>query len=125
MNNNPQAPASVTSYSTEKGRKCRAAISFHNAVRRDGRRWRVPRHDDLGSVQAQYGGSGGPNVWKSTAYYRDYPNGPQFCGRCVHFRPPAACQIVEPPISPSGWCRFFYPQPVVLYRRGAPVGPGY
>jgi hypothetical protein len=49
MNNNPQAPASVTSYSTEKGRKCRAAISFHNAVRRDGRRWRVPRHDDLGS----------------------------------------------------------------------------
>ena len=76
-----------------------------------------------GPVQAQYGG--GPNVWKSTAYYRDYPNGPQFCGRCVHFRPPAACQIVEPPISPSGWCRFFYPQPVVLYRRGAPVGPGY
>ena len=76
-----------------------------------------------GPVQAQYGG--GPYVWKSTAYYRDYPNGPQFCGRCVHFRPPAACQIVEPPISPNGWCRFFYPQPVVLYRRGAPVGPGY
>jgi hypothetical protein len=76
-----------------------------------------------GSVQAQYGGR--PDVWKSTAYYRDYPNGPQFCGPCVHFRPPAACQIVEPPISPNGWCRFFYPQPVVLYRRGAPVGPGY
>jgi hypothetical protein len=58
-----------------------------------------------GPVQAQYGG--GP--WKSTAYYRDAPNGPQFCGRCVHFRPPAACQIVEPPISPGGWCRYFYP----------------
>jgi hypothetical protein len=28
-----------------------------------------------GPVQAQYGGWGGPNVWKSTAYYRDYPNG--------------------------------------------------
>src|SRR5262249_22867629 len=53
-----------------------------------------------GSVQAQYGG--GPYVWKSIAYYRDSPNGPQFCGRCVHFRPPGACQIVEPPISPNG-----------------------
>jgi hypothetical protein len=77
-----------------------------------------------GPVQAQYGGyGGGPNVWKSTAYYRDYPNGPQFCGRCVHFRAPAACQIVEPPISPTGWCRFFYPVPVI-YRGRPPVGPG-
>jgi hypothetical protein len=53
-----------------------------------------------GPVQAQYGG--GPYVWKSIAAYRDAPNGPQFCARCVHFRPPAGCQIVEPPISPSG-----------------------
>jgi hypothetical protein len=76
-----------------------------------------------GPVQAQYGG--GPYVWKSTASYRDAPNGPQFCGRCVHFRPPAACQIVEPPISPHGWCRFFYPQPAVIYRRRAAVRAGY
>jgi hypothetical protein len=76
-----------------------------------------------GPVQAQYGG--GPYVWKSTAYYRDAPSGPEFCGRCVHFRPPAACQIVEPPISPGGWCRYFYPQPAVVYRRGPAVGPGY
>jgi hypothetical protein len=77
-----------------------------------------------GPVQAQYGG--GPYVWKSTAYYRDAPNGPEFCGRCVHFRPPGACQIVEPPISPGGWCRYFYPQPAVIYRRGGTVGgPGY
>jgi hypothetical protein len=74
-------------------------------------------------VQAQYGG--GPYVWKSIAYYRDYPNGPQFCGRCVHFRAPAGCQIVEPPISPNGWCRYFYPQSVGFYRRRAAVGPGY
>jgi hypothetical protein len=76
-----------------------------------------------GPVQAQYGG--GPYVWKSIAAYRDSSNGPQFCGRCVHFRPPGACQIVEPPISPSGWCRYFYPQPVVLYRRRRPGGPTY
>jgi hypothetical protein len=76
-----------------------------------------------GPVQAQYGG--GPYVWKSTAYYRDAPNGPEFCGRCVHFRPPAGCQIVEPPISPGGWCRYFYPQPAVVYRGRAPLGPGY
>jgi hypothetical protein len=76
-----------------------------------------------GPVQAQYGG--GPYVWKSIATYRDSPNRPQFCARCVHFRPPAACQIVEPPISPSGWCRYFYPQPVVSYRRRAVGGPTY
>jgi hypothetical protein len=74
-----------------------------------------------GPVQAQY--AGGPSVWKSIAAYRDSPNGPQFCARCVHFRPPAACQIVEPPISPSGWCRYFYPQPVVRYRRRAALNP--
>ena len=74
-----------------------------------------------GPVQAQYGG--GLYVWKSIATYRDAPNGPQFCARCVHFRPPAACQIVEPPISPSGWCRYFYPQPVVRYRRRAGLNP--
>jgi hypothetical protein len=73
-------------------------------------------------AQAQYGG---PYVWKSIAIYRDSPNGLQFCARCVHFRPPAACQIVEPPISPSGWCRYFYPQPVMRYPRRAAAGPAY
>jgi len=40
-------------------------------------------------------------------------------------RTDAACQIVEPPISPNGWCRYFYPQPVVRYRRRAAAGPAY
>ena len=88
-----------------------------------------------GPVQAQYTGYGGyggyggywgwgGNVWKSTALYRDAPNGPQFCARCVHFRWSNACEIVEPPIRPQGWCRFFYPRGAV-YRRGPAMGPGY
>jgi hypothetical protein len=103
-----------------KDRKCRAAISFSTRCVALGA-GAVSAMTMSGSVQAQYGG--GPYVWKSIAAYRDSPNGLQFCARCVHFRPPAACQIVEPPISPSGWCRYFYPQPVVRYRRRAAVSP--
>src|SRR5262249_35675958 len=52
-------------------------------------------------------------VWKSNAYYQYYPNGGARCAGCVNFRPYAACAIVEPPISPEGWCRYFNPIPVV------------
>src|SRR5436190_371428 len=41
-------------------------------------------------------------VWKSSARYQYYPNGPARCAGCVNFRPYAACAIVEPPISPDG-----------------------
>jgi hypothetical protein len=49
-------------------------------------------------------------VWKSTAWYRNYPNGPQMCANCRYFRPPYACAIVESPISPHGWSRFWAPR---------------
>jgi hypothetical protein len=52
-------------------------------------------------------------VWKSNARYQYYPNGPARCAGCVNFRPYAACAVVEPPISPDGWCRYFNPIPVV------------
>jgi len=58
-------------------------------------------------------------VWKSTARYQYYPNGPARCAGCANFRPYAACTIVEPPINPDGWCRYFSPIPVVY----VPVEP--
>jgi hypothetical protein len=58
-----------------------------------------------GPVQAQWG-----HVWKSIALYQPGPNGPQRCGNCFHFRPPAACQIVEPPIHPGHWCQYWAPR---------------
>ena len=62
-------------------------------------------------------GWGGP-VWKSTARYRDYPNGPQMCANCRHFRPPTGCAIVESPISPRGWSRFWEPRRAGGYGGG-------
>ena len=67
----------------------------------------------------------GGGVWKSTAQYRDYPNGPQFCAGCRHFRPPNACAIVEPPISPRGWCRFYQARRAGAYGMGRGTGAGY
>jgi hypothetical protein len=52
-------------------------------------------------------GTMGGNVSKAEAQYRDAPNGEQRCGGCVHFIGPNSCSIVEGPISPNGWCRFF------------------
>ena len=72
-------------------------------------------------ARAQYYSEGESYVWKSTARYRDFPNGPQHCAGCVHFREPAGCQIVEPLINPNGWCRYFYPLPFVYMR----PAPGY
>ena len=58
------------------------------------------------------------HVWKSVALYRDSPNGRQRCAGCYHFRPPNACQIVESPISPNGWCSYWAPGVRVRVRAG-------
>ena len=47
---------------------------------------------------------------KAEALYRDYPNGPQRCGVCVHFRPPNDCEVIQGPVQPNGWCRNFRPR---------------
>jgi hypothetical protein len=46
-------------------------------------------------------------VSQADAKYQDHPNGQQRCEICLNFRPPDACQFVESPISPKGWCQFF------------------
>ena len=29
------------------------------------------------------------------------------CGICAHFKPPSACELVQPPVSRIGWCKLF------------------
>jgi hypothetical protein len=47
---------------------------------------------------------------KATARYRGRPNSGRRCGQCVHYRFPLSCELVQGPISPFGWCRFFEPK---------------
>ena len=48
--------------------------------------------------------------------YQDKPMNGLDCDDCIHFIPgkgakaPGACQIVEGPISPHGWCIEFQPK---------------
>jgi hypothetical protein len=44
---------------------------------------------------------------KADAKYQDQPKGQQRCEICLNFQPPNACQFVESPISPKGWCQYF------------------
>lgn len=46
-------------------------------------------------------------IAQSVAKYQDHPKGPQRCEICLQFKPPNECQIVQGPISPTGWCQFF------------------
>ena len=46
-------------------------------------------------------------VSHAEAQYQDQPKGQQRCEICLNFRPPDACQFVESPIGPKGWCQFF------------------
>jgi hypothetical protein len=46
-------------------------------------------------------------VSQADAKYQDQPTGQQRCEICLNFRPPNACQFVESPINPKGWCQFF------------------
>jgi hypothetical protein len=43
--------------------------------------------------------------------YRDAPRGSARCDHCIQFRPPAACGIVDGPVSPAGSCNLFAPKP--------------
>lgn len=50
---------------------------------------------------------GATKVSKAVAKYQDHPHGQQRCAICLHFRPPASCEIVAGTISPNGWCQLF------------------
>ncbi len=46
-------------------------------------------------------------VSQADAKYRPTPNGQQRCEICLQFKPPNQCNIVQGPISATGWCQFF------------------
>ena len=46
-------------------------------------------------------------VSHADAQYQDQPKGQQRCEICLNFQPPNACQFVESPINPKGWCQYF------------------
>lgn len=41
---------------------------------------------------------------KKAMQYQDTPKGAQQCDKCVYWKAPDACGIVEGKISPKGWC---------------------
>jgi hypothetical protein len=49
-------------------------------------------------------------VSKVQAAYQNFPRGRQRCAVCVHFVPPNDCRVVQGPISPNGWSRYFEPR---------------
>ena len=42
--------------------------------------------------------------------YQSSPKGADKCSGCAMFQPPDACQGVEGPISPDGWCSIYSPK---------------
>jgi hypothetical protein len=61
---------------------------------------------------AVLGAAAGPasaqlKVSKESVAYQDQPDGTMRCQLCAHFTPPGACQLVQGPISPQGYCRLF------------------
>lgn len=49
-------------------------------------------------------------VSKETAKYQDSPKDGNKCSGCQFFQDPDACQLVEGPISPDGWCALYAPK---------------
>jgi hypothetical protein len=41
------------------------------------------------------------------AKYQDTPKDGQQCSGCTQFVAPASCNVVEDPVSASGWCQLF------------------
>ncbi len=49
-------------------------------------------------------------VAKGTVSYQMTPKGQARCGTCSFFQAPSACNFVNGPISPAGWCMLYRPK---------------
>lgn len=47
---------------------------------------------------------------QAAARYQPTPKGNAHCGNCAHWQAPASCQLVQGPLSPSGWCLLYAPK---------------
>jgi hypothetical protein len=59
------------------------------------------------TIMASRSAAAQQKVSHTDAKYQYQPKGQQRCEICLNFQPPNACQFVESPISPKGWCQFF------------------
>ncbi|GAA0308621.1 hypothetical protein GCM10009087_18310 [Sphingomonas oligophenolica] len=50
-------------------------------------------------------------VAKKAVQYQDSPKGKSRCDNCRQWQAPAACKLVDGPISPAGWCMIYAPVP--------------
>ena len=50
---------------------------------------------------------GRAKMGKDAAAYQTSPRGGLSCAGCTFFRKPDVCEVVEGPVSSSGWCRLF------------------
>jgi len=49
-------------------------------------------------------------VTQTMAHYQPTPKGNARCDKCAQWKPPAACNLVQGKISPSGWCLLYAPK---------------
>ena len=49
-------------------------------------------------------------VAKKAVQYQDTPKGKLRCDNCRQWEAPAACKLVDGPISPAGWCMIYAPK---------------
>jgi anaerobic selenocysteine-containing dehydrogenase len=55
-------------------------------------------------------GAAAAKVAKQAVSYQPSPKGPAHCAACTHFQAPSGCNLVDGPISPTGWCVLFKPK---------------
>lgn len=50
-----------------------------------------------------------PKVSKAVAHYQEQPKGDQQCANCANFIAESrTCKVVDGPISPNGWCIYWF-----------------
>jgi hypothetical protein len=48
-------------------------------------------------------------ISKTAVAYQDHPDGDKRCGKCLQFRAPDSCKMVDGAVSAQGFCRIFRP----------------
>ncbi len=62
-----------------------------------------------GIASAPRPASAAPTIAKNAVAYQATPKGAARCDKCKLWVTPAACKLVQGPISPTGWCTLYAP----------------
>ena len=44
---------------------------------------------------------------QKAAEYQTTPKGNESCANCALYRAPSSCTLIDGPVVPAGWCRFY------------------